>query len=524
MPSEQRLHPISILFGFAGSLKAFALPGILVLVAGRSSRGGADGSFGRLPPNWEIWMMLLLIPAGLMAVARYLSFRIRYDSTELVIRSGILFRNERHIPYSRIQNLEAVRNIFHRAFGVVEVRVENASAKETEARISVLPLAAFEEMRQRVIEGKARIGAAASPSEPSEPALTGVSSGVPDETLLQLRVRDLLLFGFLENRGLVIIGAIYGFLWEFGPLAGFWSRLMDEGSTRTGIVRDTIRMVFSGNLPPPGRIGVALAGIAGFLILVRLVSMVWATVRLYGFRLTRTGEDLRAEFGLFTRVAATIPVRRIQTITIRESPLHRLTGRVTVRVETAGGGQAGQPGAVVDREWLAPLVRVSELPAILRHVAPEVDLAAIDWQPVHPRAFRRAIKPAMVFGVAVPAAVAAVAGWWGLSLLPVTLGWFALAARKHVAHLGWAAADDVVVFRTGWLWRLMTVARVSKIQVVSWRESPFDRRTAMARVRVDTAGASERSVRVDIPYLPRDVAHDLHRRLAAGAARTDFRW
>jgi membrane protein YdbS with pleckstrin-like domain len=43
-------------------------------------------------------------------------------------------------------------------------------------------------------------------------------------------------------------------------------------------------------------------------------------------------------------------------------------------------------------------------------------------------------------------------------------------------------------------------------------------------LRVDTAGASERSVRVDIPYLPADVAVRLQQRLAAGAARTDFRW
>jgi membrane protein YdbS with pleckstrin-like domain len=59
---------------------------------------------------------------------------------------------------------------------------------------------------------------------------------------------------------------------------------------------------------------------------------------------------------------------------------------------------------------------------------------------------------------------------------------------------------------------------------VARRESPFDRRWSMARVRVDTAGASERSVRVDIPYLPADVAVRLQQRLAAGAARTDFRW
>ena len=81
---------------------------------------------------------------------RYVSFRLRYEDHELVIRSGLIFRNERHIPFSRIQNVDAIQNPFHRLFGVVEVRVETGGGKEEEARLSVLSLAAFEEMRQRV--------------------------------------------------------------------------------------------------------------------------------------------------------------------------------------------------------------------------------------------------------------------------------------------------------------------------------------------------------------------------------------
>jgi hypothetical protein len=46
----------------------------------------------------------------------------------------------------------------------------------------------------------------------------------------------------------------------------------------------------------------------------------------------------------------------------------------------------------------------------------------------------------------------------------------------------------------------------------------------MARVGVDTAGAGERSHRVDIPYLARSVAADLQHRLVHSAARTDFEW
>jgi putative membrane protein len=518
MPSEQRLHPISILFGFGQSLMRFAVPGLLVLVFGRSSAGGGpDG----LPSNWEIWMMLLLVPAALHALARYLSFRLRYDDDELVIRSGLVFRRVRHVPYARIQNLEAVRNVFHRAFGVVEIRVETASGKEPEATLSVMPLQAFDEIRRRVFEGRQSAGTPPADTGAARPA--AAAAPAREETLLEMSLRDLLLCGFIENRGLILIGALYGALWEFGPLAGFWSRLLDEGSGSSGVIRDTAQTIASGRWPPLERIGVVLAGLAGFLLLVRAVSMGWALVRLHGFRLSTVDQDLRTEFGLFTRVAATIPLRRIQAMTIRDTPLHRLTGRASVRVETAGGQHPGRQ-AGIDREWLAPLVRTAALPAFVRHVMPALDLEGLDWQPVHPQAFRRAIKPALVWALVWTLALVAVFDLRAATALPMLAAWFGLIAHRRIARLAWAATGDLIAFRSGWLWRTLTVAPAVKIQAVSLRESPFDRRWAMARVRVDTAGAGEASHRIDIPYLPRETAFDLHRQFATLAAVTDFRW
>jgi membrane protein YdbS with pleckstrin-like domain len=46
----------------------------------------------------------------------------------------------------------------------------------------------------------------------------------------------------------------------------------------------------------------------------------------------------------------------------------------------------------------------------------------------------------------------------------------------------------------------------------------------MASVRIDTAGASEASHRVDIPFLRRDAADELLSSLAAKAEQTEFRW
>jgi putative membrane protein len=479
--------------------------------------------FGRVPAGWEVWLLVLFLPAMLISIARYLSFRLRYDDDGLVIRTGLVFRNERHVPFSRIQNVDAEQNFFHRLFGVVEVRVETGGGKEEEARLSVLPRSAFDDIRRHVFTGRTPHGGgnpflglpAVADADP-EPVASG-------ETLVHLPLRELLLCGFLENKGMVLIGAAFGAAWQSNVGDAVMGRLFG-GTEAAGrdFFRAVLRGIVDGGPLPLGQLGLGLAAVVSFLIVVRLLSMAWAFLRLYDFRLTRVGEDLRTEYGLFTRVTATVPIRRVQTITVRAGPLHRWLDRATVRVETAGG--SGGKSATHVREWLAPLVGRQALPALLQGVLPGFDLAALEWQPVHPRAFARALKPKLaVTAFATLIAVLAI-GWGAIGVLILILPWSIVSARQYVTHLAWAESDEMVVMRSGWLWQQMTLARVNKIQAVTMHQSPFDRRAAMARVRIDTAGAGEFAHRVDVPYLDHDVARGLFARLSAHAANTAFRW
>lgn len=520
-PTEQRLHPASILFDSLRHIRNFAVPALFAMFSTRSRGGFGQWTYGG--PDLDFWLPLLVIPSLIFSLARYWSFRLRYDEGELTIRSGLFFRNERRIPYARIQNLDAVQNVFHRLLGVVEIRVETGGGSEPEARISVLPVTVLHEMRERVFEGRVAppvsVGDESTGTEPS-------GASPPDappaaRTLLHLPLGELLLCGFLENKGMVLVGAAYGLLWEAGVMNSFWDRIFSVDVDVRGLMREVVAFVFGGAPLPAGRLALAAAGVVGFLVAVRIISMAWAFVRLYDFKLSRVGDDLRVEYGLFTRVTATVPIHRVQTLTIEEGWLHRRLDRASVRVETAGG----QTGAATrDREWVAPIIRSDHLPQLLADVLPGVDVGVAEWRAVHPRAFRRAIKPALAV-VALPVlALLAVLGLRGAVLAVPLVAWVVLATHRGVTHLGWAVADGVVRFRSGWITRRRTVARVSKIQAVATRQSPLDRRAGMARVRVDTAGASDRSHRISVPYLPFGVAEDLCRLLARQAAQTAFRW
>jgi putative membrane protein len=497
MPSERRLHPVSFLFALLGHAKQLVVPGLIVLLGARS---GGDG--------WEIWAMVLIIPYAIAAIGRTLSYRYRFDPSELVIRTGFVFRNERHIPYTRIQNVDSVQNVLHRLFGVTTVTIETGGASESEATLSVVSLDAFQELRSRVFEERGT----------AQPAIT---TAPPPMVLLDLNWREVALCGLIQGRGLVVLGTIFGLLWEVGMIDRIVDPLFGEKTTGRGVLTQLVLAFFGQGLPPARTTIVTIAAFTLFLIVVRLFSIGWALVTLYGFRVKRAGEDLQIEFGLLTRVTATVPVRRIQAVTVHQSPLHRMLGRASIRVDTAGG--EGTESAQSQRHTIAPLIRQSEIRSFVRAINPDADVD-LQWNAVHPRGVRREFIGSTVVALLTAAATAVMLHWWTIPVLAAMLVWGWIHARGYVRSLGWALTESVVIFRSGWLWKATTVAPLVKIQVVALRETPFDRRHRMARVLVDTAGADSESHPVHIPYLDRSTAEDLAHALASHAARTAFRW
>jgi putative membrane protein len=420
----------------------------------------------------------------------------------------------------------------------------------------VLPVAAFEEMRRHVALGRmaagvpagagtlgvapeqagvagALVGAtggATGGATAGEATPAGVSADAASSTgfvparrvLLSLRPADVALYGLLEGRGLLIVAAGVGAIWEAGLSDAISDRVFGEIWTRQDAARWLAGTLFGSEGLLVVRVVLFVLAFGVLLALLRVVAGGWGFVRLYGFTLARVGDDLRTEYGLLTRVATTIPSHRVQTLTVREGPWHRLLGRAALDVETAGG--EGEDERRSHRVWLAPLVRRAEVARLVAEAAPEADLGGLEWQPAHPGAFRRHVKKSLAVAALATLPTVAWLGWWSLAWL---LGCALIAvmhARVYVRTLGWALSEGAVGFRSGWLWRQTSIARVTKVQAVAMHASPFDRRTGMARVRVDTAGASGSGHRVDIPYVPEALARHLHATLARGAAVTAFRW
>lgn len=499
--SERRLHPIALLLFLGSQLRELAFGIAALLFASRS-----DGLLGGIIGGAVSTLLFGLLIIG-PAVSRLLTFRYRYEPDELVLRWGLLFRKVRHIPFARIQSLDAREMLLHRWTGTVAVKVETGGGAETDGDIAAIPREAFEEMRSRVLLEKA--GPVAAPD---------AGALAPEEQLAHLTTKELLLTGLINNRGMVVVAGMVAivFDWGFGDqLLGRWfgPEVAERGSFHTAfqLLRGSI------DVTPRGLLLAGL-GVLLFLLVVRLLSLVFTVFRFHDHRLVRIGDDLRVTCGLITRSTSTTPLRRIQTLTIRDGPWHRMAGRVTVQAATAGGVMFSK--AVASRETLAPLLHRGSVPHLLTIASSGLTLPDGGWHPAAPPARRRAVtRTAMVW--AIPLGIAWLIGTPAVVLATLCAVLGLVASLGRVATYRWIAFDGGIALRTGWLWRRTTVARDDRIQATVLAESPFDRRHGMAWVSVDTAGSEAPAL--DFDKLTRPDAEALAARLQRSTAMTAFR-
>ena len=156
---DHRLHPWSWLFVLLMQLRHYFLPLVALLVFGQ--RGERDPMWAQLIPLSAIAALVLV------SVLQYLSYRYRIGSDAITVRSGLLARNRREIPFARIHNVEVRQNPLHRLFGVAELRLESAGGVRPEAEMRVLRLdqaLALERLVRQRGQAPQPAGAVATPS------------------------------------------------------------------------------------------------------------------------------------------------------------------------------------------------------------------------------------------------------------------------------------------------------------------------------------------------------------------------
>jgi len=477
----RRLHPLSGAVSVGRGLVQGAFFGV---IAG-TTMAGVLGL-----PAWTIPLvpLALALLVGGFALARYYRFTYEIEGDTLAVDSGVFARQSREIPLGRIQNVDITQGVLNRLFGLAVVAFETAGGATTEATLDAVDEAEADRLRRLVQRhGEPSPESGETPAEADGESLredaAAPAAGPDTEELFAFDLRDLLTYAVVSVRPAAPVLLLVGL-----PLG------IDILTTvlryNLGVVGGppSLSLAVLDAFGPPRLVALALLTVAQFLVAALVLSVALTLVEYYDFRLVREGDDLRYERGLLRRYSGTIPLSKVQTVSIRENVAMRRFGLATLVVETAGysgGSQESAQGVAI------PMAPRTDVYALARDIEPFDDL---DFERAPTRARRRyAARFAIVAGVvtavgyAVDTFLLGSGYWWVLG------GLFALvppAAHLRWRHRGVALDDDVLATRSGF-WRQTTrVVPYYRVQTVFVGRSPFQRRRDLATVTADTASTS----------------------------------
>lgn len=182
-----------------------------------------------------------------------------------------------------------------------------------------------------------------------------------------------------------------------------------------------------------------------------------AIIRFLTLRYRIVSGELIIDSGLINRLHRTVPLSRIQNIDLSQNIFHRMLRVGEMRVETASGKE--------------------------------------------PEAKMRVYRSTLILSALVTVAVC----FWSIST-GLLLGAFCLVVgwiyvRKKAKSRRYARTAWGLVYRSGTLERKCSMTFFEKLQSVTVKQSPFDRRWNMATLAADTAAAGPANHRIEVDYL-----------------------
>lgn len=445
---SRRLSPLSVPYRTVERGSSVVLTAAFFLFSGASVFGGIGGALIAVS---VLGTLVLLIAA--YEVAYYHRYEYELTADTLDIRSGVVSRRNREIPLRRVQNVDISRNVVQRALGIAVVNFETAGGGETEASFRYVD---FEEAK-RLQRDLARL-------KRGEAEGTGETA---DELLFELSNAELALMGLFSFDARIVGGALF---------------LLSAALS-------TVTSLLSTGAFPTGGAAVAVA-----LLVVALFVLAWfggavvTVLNYYGFTLLRSGDELHYRRGLLRRYDGSIPLDKVQTLTVADNPLKRRFGYATLLVETAGyaAGQGPNRGS----EAAVPLATRGRVTTLANAIEPFGD-PEFERPPKRVRR-RYTVRYLLALG-------AVVAALFGIdAAVSVSLPWYAPAvalplvpvvAHYKWKHRGYWLGEDHFVARNGVLRRKATVVPYYRIQTVIDSRSLFQRRWGVGTVIADTAGS-----------------------------------
>lgn len=426
----RRLHPLTLLLAVVrlGPRSLNFLPALIAL--------GVTGQARYIVPALAMFILISLVFSWLA----WTRFTWTVDTDDVSISSGIVSRQQRVIPFDRIQDVSIEQGLVQRLLGLAKVGFETGSSggdKKDEAKLDAIALDEAEALRRhiRARRGNAPAPAATVAADVAEPA--AAQDDGEGRTIFAMSVPRLVVAGIF-NFSLAIFAVLFGALSQLDDLLPFDPFDFD-------LYVDLARSLGLEQWVLAHRWLSFVGGGIAVLLLGALTGIIRTVIRDYGFTLDRTERGFRRRRGLTTRTDVTIPAARVQAAMLSTGFIRRRFGWYDLKLQSLGGDGKDESDHLV-----APLAKLGEADAIFAELGLDrADLeeggASADWHRSH--------RLAMLFAPSVTLAIAALLFAFIAFLPDSLLAEIDLPFDPRMIPLA-PAAGAVVVLVFGWLdWR-----------------------------------------------------------------------
>ena len=373
--------------------------------------------------------VMILAAAGiLLAVSElmllYCAFRWRYtfvsaEENTLIYETGKFLKKRVAIPFEKINTIDMGRNLFERLVGTCRLKIDtgaySTSQEKNRSEMNlVFTLAEADEIRGYILrraeaDAEAALGSGKNPIVSKEP-----------DWVIRAGAGDFILYGLTSS-------SVWKLFWMI-VLAVMCVAELAEGllaQTAEAVLpfaEDAIETVTQHNL---FTLMLLLGAVyLGTAIISDVYTMVWASIRFYGFRVAREGRSVIVRYGLITEKNYTLQVRNIHALIVRQNLFQQMLGRCSVEAVCMGFGDEKDETAL-----LLPIIKQSKLNALLGVILPEY----VTEMNIRPRKraglLFHAVLPVAIWA-AVCAGICAVCAWLEIpKTLPVALSVVAVAVR-----------------------------------------------------------------------------------------------
>jgi len=475
-----RISPLAVMFfigTFVRNMLTHGLPAVIVFFAAFMS---ADAMLR----DWIIRGALVVAAASLgIALLQYLRFRYCINDGHILVRSGVLHREELDIEFNRVQNITIKEPFYMRPLGLAVLSIDTAGSKSKEINLAGIEKKLALEMRATILaQVEAETTTVADREKP------------PKGLLLALTRRDVVIYGLTANFLLWValaIGAIFGSENITEKLFGWLANRFELEEVLTLLQNEG------------GLLLVALVfglGLLLLFLLLPLFSVIGALFRYDGYRLTVDGETFRKSAGLLTRHDESLKQHKIQAVVWKQNAVARFFKRINIQLRQASAGTGHEQGQLPGSgksSFIVPAVMPEQANELSAEFLPGCEAASTAWSSVDRRRYIL-IKLVLVALplLAISLLLSIVVSWKFALVLPLGLTLAGLVFNRCWTKLGYGVNGDYGFIRHGFIGTVTTIFPMFKIQRIDIRQTPIQHRKGLAHLTIHLASHS-----LKLPYV-----------------------